>query len=72
MAAGRESTEYNYALAAALCVAAPSCGVSYGEVTLTVDGPGGIAGGQFSYSGVFSFTGRLDTPGTASGAYTVT
>ncbi|HLF29077.1 MAG TPA: hypothetical protein VJG32_22340 [Anaerolineae bacterium] len=51
--------------------AAPSCGVSYSELTQTTAGPGNITSNQFSFSGgVFSFTGRFNSATTASGTYT--
>jgi hypothetical protein len=51
--------------------AAPSCGVSYSELTQTTAGPGNITGNQFSFSGgVFSFTGQFNSANMASGTYT--
>ena len=40
-----------------------------GTVSVSITGPGTVSNGQFSTYGLFSFSGRFDTPASASGTY---
>ncbi|MEZ4768018.1 MAG: hypothetical protein R2844_06265 [Caldilineales bacterium] len=47
-----------------------ACGVTTtGTVSVSIAGPGAIAGGQFGTYGLFSFSGRFDTSTTSAGTY---
>ena len=49
---------------------ATACGVTTsGTLSVSIAGPGAITDGQFTLYGLFSFSGRFDSPISATGTY---